>query len=271
MTVANVPCADGAALAAAASAWIRRDPAGMALVATVAAMPGAWSALVAIDGTPVVALAHTPPRLVLLAAAGDPHPSTVAAVATLLADRDAQGLSAPPAWAEAVRVALARHASARERHRLHTLLGAPRLPRPAIGSARWAVEDDIALLRTWRDGFVREAMPRETLPPASAESARSALADTLLWCVDGCPTAMAMRTRPILGGLCISWVYTPPTQRRHGYAGALVHALCERLLADGATYLALYTDLANPTSNRLYADIGFAPADDRELIFWEQP
>lgn len=271
MTVSIMSCADGAALTRATAAWIARDPAGMALVASVAAIPGAWSAVVAVDGGPAIALAHTPPRLVLLAAVSDPQPATVAAVAALLAERDAQGLSAPPKWADALRAAVSRRVGASERHRLHTLRGSPRLPRPTSGSARWAREEDIEQVRGWRDGFVREAMPRESLPPASADSVRAGLGDILIWCDDGRPTAMAARTRPILGGWSISWVYAPPEERRRGYAGALVHALAERLLADGARYVALYTDLANPTSNRLYAGIGFVPESDRELIFWERP
>ena len=269
MNVSIIPCADGAALSSAAAAWIARDPAGMALVAGVAGIPGAWSNVIAVDGMPVVAIAHTPPHLVLLAAAVDPDLATVAAVAGVQAPRTSPGLSAPPAWAEAVAAALGRRVSARERHRLHRLSGPPRLPRPCAGTARWAAPVDIELLRQWRDGFTRDAVPRESLSPTSAEQVRGMLGDTLLWTVDRRPVAMAVRKRPLLGGWSIAGVYTPPEHRRHGYAGAVVHALASRLVADGATYVVLYTDLANPTSNRLYADIGFVPVADNDILFWE--
>jgi hypothetical protein len=52
-------------------------------------------------------------------------------------------------------------------------------------------------------------------------------------------------------------VYTPPRFRRRGYASALVAELSRRLLDDGRDYCFLYTDLANPTSNRIYMDVGY--------------
>jgi hypothetical protein len=36
-------------------------------------------------------------------------------------------------------------------------------------------------------------------------------------------------------------------------------AVSERQLAGGRTFCFLYTDLANPTSNRIYMDIGYKP------------
>ena len=56
MTIEITTCADGADVQAAAVDCIEHDPAGMALVAGVAALPGAWSALIAVDGATDVAL-----------------------------------------------------------------------------------------------------------------------------------------------------------------------------------------------------------------------
>jgi predicted GNAT family acetyltransferase len=41
-----------------------------------------------------------------------------------------------------------------------------------------------------------------------------------------------------------------------------VAALCRRLLSEGSQFCTLYTDLSNPTSNRIYQAIGFRPVDD---------
>jgi len=60
----------------------------------------------------------------------------------------------------------------------------------------------------------------------------------------------------------IAPVYTEPRARGRGYATALVAALARELLAGGRRALFLLTDLANPTSNAIYARIGFRPLSD---------
>jgi RimJ/RimL family protein N-acetyltransferase len=58
-------------------------------------------------------------------------------------------------------------------------------------------------------------------------------------------------------GVRIGPVYTPPEHRRRGYGSALTAALSRRLLGEGRRYCFLYTDLANPTANRIYRAIGY--------------
>ena len=62
--------------------------------------------------------------------------------------------------------------------------------------------------------------------------------------------------------LCINLVYTPPEERRRGYATALVGTLSRMLLGQGRSFCALYTDLANETSNSVYRRIGYKPTLD---------
>jgi len=50
--------------------------------------------------------------------------------------------------------------------------------------------------------------------------------------------------------------------RRRGYATAAVGALTRLLLDEGNRYCCLYTNLANPTSNRIYQKIGYQPLCD---------
>ena len=57
-------------------------------------------------------------------------------------------------------------------------------------------------------------------------------------------------------------VYTPPAMREHGYATALVAALSRELIDAGRRRLFLTTDVANPTSNAIYARIGYRGVSD---------
>jgi hypothetical protein len=59
----------------------------------------------------------------------------------------------------------------------------------------------------------------------------------------------------------LSAVVDPPRPR----PGRLVPAAPERHLRAGARSCMLFTDLANPTSNRIYADVGY-----RRFAEWEE-
>jgi predicted GNAT family acetyltransferase len=50
--------------------------------------------------------------------------------------------------------------------------------------------------------------------------------------------------------------------RGNGYASAVVAALTERELAHPGRRCMLYTDLANPTSNKIYQQIGYRRVGD---------
>lgn len=84
-------------------------------------------------------------------------------------------------------------------------------------------------------------------------------AESLYLWQDGRPVSMAWRTRPTRHSITVSGVYTPPEHRRRGYATSCVAALSRLLLAEGHQFCALYTDLANPTSNSIYQKIGYRP------------
>jgi predicted GNAT family acetyltransferase len=66
-------------------------------------------------------------------------------------------------------------------------------------------------------------------------------------------------------GIAINAVYTPPELRGRGYATGCVASLSARMLDEGRTFCVLYTDLANPTSNAIYARIGYRGIRDFEL------
>lgn len=125
-------------------------------------------------------------------------------------------------------------------------------------------ESDVQRAAEWNtDGFATES------PTVDLVWARHQLESGTMWFwqVDGVPVCMASYHLPLFGVCRVGPVYTPPEHRRNGYAGALTAHVTEQILAQG-NQACLYTDLANPTSNKLYARIGYLPvADAIDLTF----
>jgi uncharacterized protein len=142
------------------------------------------------------------------------------------------------------------------------------------GAMRSAVEHDRPLLLDWIRAFGLEALPEgeargevETMVDhrLSAEGA-----GLVLW-EDGEPVSIAGFGGSTPNGIRIGPVYTPPELRGHGYASALVAELSAALLAEGRSFCFLYTDLANPTSNRIYERLGYERVCDSASIAFERP
>jgi uncharacterized protein len=88
------------------------------------------------------------------------------------------------------------------------------------------------------------------------------------WRDGGRPVSLAGFSGPTPTGIRIGPVYTPPGLRRRGYATTLVADLSAWLLERGHRACFLYTDLANPTSNRIYVEIGYERVcDAMEFVF----
>jgi predicted GNAT family acetyltransferase len=90
-----------------------------------------------------------------------------------------------------------------------------------------------------------------------------------LWEVDGSAVSMAAVKRPAAAVVRVGPVYTPPDQRRRGYAGAVTAAVSRAALDAGARHVVLFTDLANPTSNALYQRLGYRPVADRVVLSFD--
>jgi predicted GNAT family acetyltransferase len=66
----------------------------------------------------------------------------------------------------------------------------------------------------------------------------------------------------------ISLVYTPPAFRNNGYAISCVWALSKLILERGQKTVCLFTDKSNPTSNKIYSQIGYRPVfEDYEISY----
>jgi uncharacterized protein len=136
---------------------------------------------------------------------------------------------------------------------------------PARGSAFPATAAHRDLLIAWLDAFVDEALPGSQPRERSDELVDQRLTDPdagyALWEDEGRPVALVGWGGRTPNGIRIGPVYTPPEHRRRGYAGALTAAVTARLLTTHR-FCFLFTDLANPTSNALYARIGYEPVTD---------
>ncbi len=148
-----------------------------------------------------------------------------------------------------------------------TTLTVPDVP----GKLRRVTQDDRALLIKWHNAFYAEAIGK-----ISAREDMEKIVDTLLvpephreiylWVVEGQPVSMAGFGGPTPHGMRVGPVYTPPEYRRRGYGGAVTAGVTALILAGGRTFAFLYTDLGNPTSNKIYQDIGYRPVMDADSI-----
>jgi predicted GNAT family acetyltransferase len=138
-------------------------------------------------------------------------------------------------------------------------------PQGVSGEFVQAGSEHTDLVTAWFQEFEAEALQAD---PTSSErlrksvSGRIAAGDWFLWQDGGEVVSMCLRTRPTRGGCSIAGVYTPPDKRGKGYASACVAALSQRLLDEGFSFTSLFTDLANPTSNQIYMNIGYQPLAD---------
>jgi len=145
------------------------------------------------------------------------------------------------------------------------------IPPPALapGTARDATMDDVDLVAQWVDAFRAEVGDTfAVITSREVAEQRIAAGHLLLWEGAGQRRAMAAAVAPTPNGMRIGLVYTPREFRGRGYASAVVAALTKRLLDEGRRFCFLYTDLANPTSNRIYRRLGYEHVrDDRQILF----
>jgi GNAT superfamily N-acetyltransferase len=155
---------------------------------------------------------------------------------------------------------------------VYGLTGVRDVPR-APGEPRPAGPRDRALLLDWLRAFVTEAVPDPDEAFRRMERTLESRfgiesAGFWLWKDGGQPVSLAGFSGPTPTGIRIGPVYTPPGHRRRGYATTLVADLSAWLLERGHRACFLYTDLANPTSNRIYVEIGYERVcDAMEFVF----
>jgi predicted GNAT family acetyltransferase len=254
--------------------WLAADPVLHALPASlidirlsglVPTEPDAWWLRVNAAGRLAGVALRTPPRGLLVTA-------MPAAAATALAEYCAAADLRPPeaggpepasdTFTDRYTQLTGAHRSlamAQRLYRLDTVTPPAGVP----GALREAVATDEALLIEWTHRLQSDVFGSNA--PDVIESLRQRLRTgglLYVWQLGDRPVAMNWISPPVSGVVRVSGVYTPPDLRGHGYASALVAATSQHALDTGATACCLYTDLANPTSNRIYQRIGYRPAAD---------
>jgi uncharacterized protein len=144
------------------------------------------------------------------------------------------------------------------------------------GALRRATEADRGLLVGWFAAFAAEALGEDADPRGAARSVDAYLGTEgmglYLWEERSELVSMAGRSRQTPNGVTVNYVYTPPEHRGRGYASACVAVLSQLILDEGHRYCFLFTDLANPTSNKIYRAIGYeAVCDVDEYEFGQVP
>lgn len=128
----------------------------------------------------------------------------------------------------------------------------------STGVFRTAAERDIPMLAEWWTAFhVEVGAAQMNDDPVAAVRRMVQRDDVGVWEAAGCAVSCAATVRRTPHGVVVAFVYTPPDRRGRGYATSCVAQLTRANLAAGAEFCCLYTDLSNPTSNAIYARIGY--------------
>jgi predicted GNAT family acetyltransferase len=241
---------------------LRRDP---------AAYDGPPYLAVLSAGDRVVGAAlRTPPYNLILSVIDEP--AAIPSLVDDVAHEPLPGVTGPPEMARAFATAfVAAHgggwgAAMDERiYRLEAVVP----PRPAPGGFRLAEAPDRPLVERWFIAFGAEALDDD-----DAERVTRGLDDweagtgrqLWLWEDGGEPVSLAGAGGETPHGIRIGPVYTPPQHRGRGYASNLTAAVSQAMLDEGRRFCFLYTNVANPTSNRIYRAIGYEPVTDALMI-----
>lgn len=185
----------------------------------------------------------------------------------LKSDPEMPGVSGLPDATAAVAAAWRTRTGGRTQRRmqmaLHCLERVDDPPRLAPGALRPPTTGERELLIAWTGGFELETGQLGGDPAARVDE-RLSHGGWWLW-EDRQPVSLVGLAQPVAGVVRLGPVYTPPEWRSRGYASAAVAAASRQALAAGARRCMLYTDLANPTSNRIYAEVGY-----RRIAKWEE-
>ena len=222
-----------------------------------------------LDGDDEVGFAclRVPPWFLLASEIDDDHAGELVS-AWLWEDPELPGVDGVTTAARAIAAAWAAHTggttTCRMREAIHSLEQVSDPPRPAAGHLRVAHTEERTVLVDWMRAFNVEAGLSAADQAEPMVDARLDHGRLLVW-DDQQPVSMVGVTPPVADVVRIGPVYTPPEFRRRGYAGSAVAGASRRALAAEASKCMLFTDLTNPTSNKIYAEVGY-----RRIGDWEE-
>lgn len=125
------------------------------------------------------------------------------------------------------------------------------------GKMRKAVIADHGFISEWFHAFLIEALGQDNKDYAISQARLKIENNEVFLWNDGSDVSMACSARPTQNGITLNYVYTPPAYRSMGYGTAVVKELSKKLKQDGYSFVTLFTDLANATSNSMYKKIGY--------------
>jgi predicted GNAT family acetyltransferase len=145
----------------------------------------------------------------------------------------------------------------------------------ALGSHEFGpvTKVDKQLILDWTKAFIQEAIPTNSPPEETTMQKRidQVIERRMVYVlkVNDEVVSMAKKAGITPNGQTINAVYTPPNQRKKGYGTEVVAKLSQTILDEGKKYCFLFTDLANPTSNRIYQRIGYKPTIDIDVYLFQ--
>jgi uncharacterized protein len=215
-------------------------------------------------GDTAAVLIRTPPHALLVAAGDDPAAREALLEALHAAGERLPGMVGPLPDVEQAAHWWSERADVPARRQMHQGVYRLRSVTPAEragGSLRPAEERDRYLVIPWLEAFDVEATGAHSRTDGMqvwASFQAGGVRRLYLWeAPGGRVVSLAGVSGRTPNGVRIGPVYTPPEERRRGYAGALVAALSSEQLEGGARFCFLYTDLTYPTSNSVYRDVGY--------------
>ena len=228
-------------------------------------------------GAAVAAALQTPPHNLVVSQVADPE--AIEALVEALAEEPLPGVLAPHELAgrftSAFEARTGRRAHLEAAERIFRLQQVTPPARPAVGSWRMADQRDRELVADWIVAFAVEAMPEQPPPPDPLETADRWIAgtsrDLYLWQAGDRVVSVVGTGGQTPNGIRIGPVYTPPEHRGRGYASSLTAAASQDQLHRGRRFCFLFTDLANPTSNKIYHAIGYEPVCDMDMYRFDPP
>lgn len=149
--------------------------------------------------------------------------------------------------------------------RIHRLDTPIRSAITARGHLQIGYLDDNDLVREWGKKYNEERPANVDIQLFLLKKLKDQL---LYFWIDSAPKCVATISGINCSGPRISAVYTPPTFRKHGYAGALVHELSNMYLESGSSYITLNTQTGDSVEN-LYKRLGYQAIGEKVSVIFE--
>lgn len=127
----------------------------------------------------------------------------------------------------------------------------------ASGRFRQAQAKDQDTIAAWLIDFHLEAIQDDIRGSELSKAQKMINSKRLFVWEDQEIVSMAASTRATRHGITINAVFTPVPFRKKGYASSCVASLSQHQLDQGYQFCSLFTDAANPTSNKIYQNMGY--------------